>query len=314
MRSFSSILKARGSYLLLAIGCLFLGGCKPYLTNITPETAQRNPSNLYRFTVFFNVNQRYVVPDTLQPFLVIDGRQFPLQPEADFPGLYYYDHKLDETRTDAKYYFQIGYRQRKQGTIRDYTRKTELAFFKISDYRNMSLSVERAPMGNHVRVLGSHFTEGDHILVGDYETATTFISENVLSFQVPMVAPNKSYSIFAVHENEKHFVGNLFVDHNRFSVEPAEIALNVGEKTEITLRATAPLSNDVYINITTSIPNSIIVPEIRIAAGEESTTIPIEGAEPGKGILYLSAPGFHEISMPVEVIGEAVVEDNASED
>lgn len=314
MRLFSSISKIYFSSFLLAIGCLWIGGCKSCLTNVTPETAQRNPSNLYRFTVLFRGKQKNIVPGTFQPFLVIDGQQFPLQPEADFPGLYYYDHKLDETRTDAKYYFQVRYRQKKQGTIRDYTPKTSLAFFKISSYRNMFLEVERAPMGNTVRVLGSHFVEGDRILINDYEAATTFVSENVLSFQVPMVAPSKSYAVFVTHENEKHFVGNLFVDNNRFSVEPTEIALKVGEKTEITLHATAPTSHDLNINTTTSIPNSIIVPEVRMSAGEESVTIPIEGAEPGKGVLYLSAPGFNEISMPVEVTGEAVVEDNASED
>jgi hypothetical protein len=58
------------------------------------------------------------------------------------------------------------------------------------------------------------------------------------------------------------------------------------------------------INVTTDIPNSVIMPEVRLATGEDSATVAIEGGEPGKGHLYVSAQGFDELTVPIEVIGE----------
>ena len=46
------------------------------------------------------------------------------------------------------------------------------------------------------------------------------------------------------------------------------------------------------------------MPEVRLATGEDSATVSIEGGEPGKGHLYVSAQGFDELTVPIEVVGE----------
>ena len=287
------------------VGCGLLSGCgSQYVTNLTPQTAKRNPSNLYRFTMQCAVDPRKLVPDTFKPLLVIDGQQFPLKEDAAIPGLYYYDHELDATRTDAKYYFQVSYEQYRSGTIKNYVRKTPLASFSISGFGNSSLEIDRAPVGSEVRVLGSGFTANNRIRVGDYDAPTELLSENVLSFLVPAVTVGKSYPVSVVNGENMNFVGNLLIDSGRFTAEPTEISLSVGEKTDFTLRANRPSPSDLYINVTTDIPNSVIMPEVRLATGEESATVSIEGGEPGKGHLYVSAQGFDELTVPIEVVGE----------
>ena len=289
----------------ILIGCAFLSGCgSQYVTNLTPQTAKRNPSNLYRFTMQCAVNPQRLVPNTFEPLLVIDGQQFPLKKDAAVPGLYYYDHELDAVRTDAKYYFQVSYDQRRSGTVKHYVRKTPLAEFSISGFGNLSLEIDRAPVGSEVRVLGSNFTVSNRVRVGDYDAQTELLSENVLSFRVPAVTVGKTYPVSVVIGEEMYFAGNLLIDSGRFTVEPSEISLRVGEKTDFTLRSNRPSPSDLYINVTTDIPDSVIMPEVRLATGEESATITIEGGEPGKGNLYVSAQGFDELTVPIEVVGE----------
>ena len=298
-------MKKHALRLVAVVGCGLLSGCgSQYVTNLTPQTAKRNPSNLYRFTMQCAVNPQKLVPDTFKPLLVIDGQQFPLKEDAAIPGLYYYDHELDATRTDAKYYFQVSYEQYRSGTIKNYVRKTPLASFSVSGFGNLSLEIDRAPVGSEVRVLGSGFTANNRIRVGDYDAPTELLSENVLSFRVPAVTVGKSYPVSVVNGEDMNFVGNLLIDSGRFTAEPTEISLRVGEKTDFTLRANRPSPSDLYINVTTDIPNSVIMPEVRLATGEESATVSIEGGEPGKGHLYVSAQGFDELIVPIEVVGE----------
>ena len=304
MERFRSM-KKHALRLVAVVGCGLLSGCgSQYVTNLTPQTAKRNPSNLYRFTVQCAVNPQKLVPDTFKPLLVIDGQQFPLRQDADMEGLYYYDHELDATRTDAKYYFQVSYEQYRSGTVKSYVRKTPLASFSISGFGNLSLEIDRAPVGSEVRVLGSGFTANNRIRVGDYDAPTELLSENVLSFRVPAVTVGKAYPVSVTVGEAMHFAGNLLIDSGRFTAEPTEISLRVSEKTDFTLRANRPSPSDLYINVTTDIPNSVIMPEVRLATGEDSATVAIEGGEPGKGHLYVSAQGFDELTVPIEVIGE----------
>ena len=58
---------------------LSFAGCSKTLTNVTPDDAQRNPSNLYRFTTQCNIRMNKIIPETLKLSLVIDGEKFPLK-------------------------------------------------------------------------------------------------------------------------------------------------------------------------------------------------------------------------------------------
>ena len=54
---------------------LSLAGCSKTLTNVTPQIAQRNPSNMYRFTTRCNVDPAKVIPGSFLLDLIIDGER-----------------------------------------------------------------------------------------------------------------------------------------------------------------------------------------------------------------------------------------------
>ena len=290
---------------------LGLAGCAQTLTNITPEVAQRNPSNLYRFTTQCNVLETKVVPGSFDLNLVIDGEKHALKSEALTPAFFYYDHILDAERTEAKYYFELKYQLNNRGKVRNYSAKTALATFKIEERCCFCLDNERAPVGSSIKILGRGFTAGDRVIVGEYNAVTSFESENVLKFIIPPVIAGKAYPVYAICNDQKTFVSNLLIDNSRFFIEPDSVELEKGEKVSFTVETNAPVATDLYVNVTTDIPNSVIMPEVVIKAGEMSATVEIEGGDAGKGSLFVSAQGFDEVKIPIEV--EEGSEDNDNE-
>lgn len=308
MNSVKPMIKTLFSHATQGLFLLSLVGCSKTLTNVTPQVAQRNPSNMYRFTTQCNVNPNKVIPDSFQLDLIIDGERHPLQSEALTPAFYFYDHTLGADRTNAKYYFELNYQQNNRGKLRSYVKKTPLFDFEIQERCCFCLDNERGPIGAEMKILGRGFSEGDRVILGEYNTPTSFVSENVLSFQIPPVVAGKTYPVYTICNGDKNFVGNLLVDNSRFSVDPKTLELNKGEKADLLIEISCTLNTDLYVNVTTDIPDSIIMPEVRIPGGETSVQVSIEGGEPGQGSLFISAQGFDEIEVPVHVAGDDTAE------
>lgn len=288
---------------------LSLAGCSKTLTNVTPQIAQRNPSNMYRFTTRCNVDPAKVIPGSFLLDLIIDGERHPLKAEELTPAFYFYDHTMTADRTNAKYYFELNYQQNNRGKLKNYTVKTPLSEFQIQERCCFCLDNERGPVGAEIKVLGRGFSEGDRIILGEYNAPTSYVSDNVLSFQIPPVVAGKTYPVYTLCNGDKNFVGNLLVDNSRFSVDPKSLELSKGEKTDLLIEASSTLSTDLYVNVTTDVPDSVIMPEVRIPAGENSAHVTIEGGEPGKGSLFISAQGFDELEVPIQVADEATEDD-----
>ncbi len=305
MKVNSPMLKSIFSFSCKTLLILSFSGCSKTLTNVTPDDAQRNPSNLYRFTTQCNVRMNKIIPETLKLSLVIDGEKFPLKPYELTPSFYYYDYFLDSTRTDAKYFFEACYTTNNRGNRVERCDKTPLAKFKIKEHFCSCLGGERAPISAEVKVLGQGFTAGDLVQVGEYNAVTHFISENVLSFQVPNVEAGKFYPVYFISNGEKNFIGNLLIDHGLLSIDTDSIELSTGDKEEITIFSSIKAGpGGLYVNVTTDIPNSVIMPEVIIPEGENSVAAEIEGGDAGEGHLYISAKGFNEIELPIIVQGD----------
>ena len=305
MKVNSPMLKSVFYFTCKTLLILGLAGCSKTLTNVTPDDAQRNPSNLYRFTTQCNIRMNKIVPETLKLSLVIDGKKFPLE-QYELPrSFYYYDYFLDSTRTDAKYFFEACYTTNNRGKRVERCDKTPLAKFKIKEHFCSCLGGERAPISAEVKVLGQGFTAGDLIQVGEYNAVTHFISENVLSFQVPNVETGKFYPVYFISNGEKNFIGNLLIDQGLLSVDTDSIELSTGDKEEITIHSSLNAGpGGLYVNVTTDIPNSVIMPEVVIPEGENSVSVEIEGGDAGEGHLYISAKGFNEVELPIVVQGD----------
>ena len=55
------------------------------------------------------------------------------------------------------------------------------------------------------------------------------------------------------------------------------------------------------IEVKTNVPDSVVMPEASIAAGDRTANIPVQGGVPGEGKLIISAPGYEFLEVPVRV-------------
>jgi hypothetical protein len=60
-------------------------------------------------------------------------------------------------------------------------------------------------------------------------------------------------------------------------------------------------SGGLYLNVTTDIPNSVIMPEVIIPEAARTVSISIQGGEPGTGSLYVQGAGMNELVIPITV-------------
>jgi hypothetical protein len=55
------------------------------------------------------------------------------------------------------------------------------------------------------------------------------------------------------------------------------------------------------LDITTDVPDAVIMPEVVIPAGQNSVSVTVEGGKAGSGSLFLKGYGAGELSVPVTV-------------
>ncbi|MGC6455019.1 MAG: hypothetical protein ACON39_08555 [Coraliomargaritaceae bacterium] len=86
------------------------------------------------------------------------------------------------------------------------------------------------------------------------------------------------------------------------SVLPASLLLKNGQRGTVAFSLPEAVSGEgLYLKITTNIPDSIIMPEAMIPAGERSINVPMEGSSPAEGFLFVEAEGYQPIQIPVSV-------------
>lgn len=88
------------------------------------------------------------------------------------------------------------------------------------------------------------------------------------------------------------------------SVTPSIIRMRQGEKISVTFSTPITASgNPTLIEVTTNIPDSVIMPEVFVPVGSNSVTITVEGGQPGNGQLYVRAPGSAQsATVPITVL------------
>ncbi|MFA5265972.1 MAG: cell surface protein, partial [Opitutaceae bacterium] len=60
-------------------------------------------------------------------------------------------------------------------------------------------------------------------------------------------------------------------------------------------------SGGILLDITTDVPESVIMPEVVVPAGQTTVSIPVQGGKKGSGTLFLKGFAQGEISVPVTV-------------
>lgn len=290
----SRIFPALAALLLL----LLVSGCNLTVTNLTPETVPQNPSQIYTITASFRAS-RQVETATIRPRIIVDGQAYAMNRSPAGTDLWEFDYQLPAGRTTATYYFICEYRTKGSSDLQDVY--SELQTLNIAGRYVIRPEASRAPVGSRVSILGAGFTPADIVYFDHTPTRTVFESPSSLSFFVPAVEPGRSYQLTVRGSGVGLDVGSFRVDAITFQVTPAAVVLRQGEQQAVTFTIPQPApAGGLFIDVTTDVPDSVVMPVVMVPAGQTSVTVPVQGGKPGSGSLFFrSSAGESSIAVTV---------------
>jgi hypothetical protein len=166
----------------------------------------------------------------------------------------------------------------------------------------LSLEVNRGPVGARISILGRGFTNQDLVNFSGTPARTVFESPNSLSFFVPAVEAGRNYQIKLTSPAGDSPVGTFRVDTSSVSVSTTSLSLRTSERQPLTFTLPNPApAGGTLLDVTTDVPESVIMPEVIVPAGQNSVTIAVEGGRPGNGNLFLKGFGAGEVNVTVSV-------------
>ncbi len=316
---------SHASRIFLGLGAalsLSLTGChSPAITNLTPQTLPENPSQIYSISARIAPRDSGYVAGTLHPCVVIDGQSLVLKKSSLGDDIYEIDYQVPAGRGELKYYFQINYQSQNNSGLtsarEDYTPVQTaqiLGRYVLSD----AIEANRGPVGALIGINGRGFTPNDIVYFDETPVRTVFESARSIGFYVPGLEANRNYRVTVGSGSGKTPVGTFRIDgpmgsdssstgfsaqgSGALMVSPTVLNLKKGEKTALTF--TSPVSatsGGLLIDVTTDVPQSVIMPEVLIPQGSNMVTITIEGGRPGTGNLFIKGPGVKELTVPITV-------------
>ena len=165
----------------------------------------------------------------------------------------------------------------------------------------LSLVASRGPVGARIGVVGRGFTPQDKIYLDDNPARTTYESPNALSFFVPAL-PAGNYHVMLGGSAGNSPVGTFHIDPSKVTVSPESLTLHTGEQQPLTFTVpNAAQPGGMLLDVTTDVPESVIMPEVVVPEGQTSVTIMVEGGQPGSGSLFLKGYDSGEVTIPVTV-------------
>lgn len=285
-----------------AAGLFFVAGCNNGITNLTPGALAENPSNIYTISTRVKPSGVNVVPGSLTTRIIIDGQSFPMAKGALGSDIYEFDYQLPAGRTEIAYYFLVNYKYETQGVIKDREEFTDVIRSRIVGRYVLSLETNRGPVGARVSVLGRGFKAEDIVTFDGTPARTVYDSANSLSFFVPALDTGRNYKVEIAGANGVNAVGTFRIDAASLSVSPTDLALARGQTQAVTFTLPSPApTGGLLLDITTDVPESVIMPEVVVEAGSSSVTVNVTGGKPGTGSLFLKGFGSGEITVPVTV-------------
>ncbi|MGJ3243830.1 MAG: IPT/TIG domain-containing protein [Opitutales bacterium] len=288
---------------LLTVGALMLSGCYVNVINLTPDTIPQNPSGVYTLSMTPRITNSRVMEDTMKVEVVINGEAREMERSDTGNNVFVYDYELPGQANRAKYYYIVTYQlETSTGAGRQRTVNSQLYDFELANRYVVTLESNRAPVGAQIPVLGRGFTRSDSIVVGPVTAKTRFVSQNLLEFTVPGLEPGKSYPVIWQSGFGEMPIGDFRIDSSQLSVLPARIDIPSGRSLPVLFRVDFPApEGGLPIDVTTDIPESIIMPEVVIPEGQSTVNVLIEGGAPGAGSLFVNVDGMPEYVVPVNI-------------
>jgi len=288
-----------------ALSLAFLAGCQGIvLTNLTPGSLPENPSQIYTITLRVTPKANTYVKGSLKANIVIDAQNYEMTKSALGENLYEFEYQLPTGREELRYYFLVKYLVEANGTQTQAETYTQVYNAEVVHRYVLSLEVNRGPVGARISVLGRGFTPQDVIYFDGTPARTVFESPNALSVFVPALAGGRNYKVTLGSASGNSPVGTFRIDTSNLTVTPGSLSLRTGERQTITftLPNAAP-PGGLLLDLTTDIPDSVIMPEVLVPQGQSSVSVTVEGGRPGNGSLFLKGYGAGEVTVPVTVSG-----------
>ena len=290
-------------WLALAAGLALLAGCETVtLTNLTPASMPENPSQIYTFSLRVTPRTNTVPLSSVAPQIVLDGKSYPMKQSPLGEGLYEFEYQLPAGRDEVAYYYLVNYNVEGNNVATPQEAYTDVSRVKIERRYVLSLEINRGPVGARVGVLGRGFTPQDTIHFNGSPARTVFESPNALSFFIPPLEPNRNYQVTLNSFAGNSPVGTFRIDPTSVTVFPSSLTLQTGQQQPLTFTLPNPAPpGGTLIDVTTDVPESVIMPEVVLPQGQTTVTVNVEGGKPGTGSLFLKGYGSGEVTIPVTV-------------
>lgn len=275
------------------------------INNLTLKQLRKNPSNRYAIKAQICPMCVGIFKDSIKTFIVIDGECHEMVKEGNEPNTYSYDFKMQADANTARYYFYVTYTTTVFEGKKERTLKSCLYDLQLINRYPSILDINRGLIGSMITLSGRGFTESDKIIFGEIEAQTHYISDHIINFRVPSLPAGKTYEV-ALRGNKGLIpIGEFKIDFASLHSDHDSIALKSHERVTVAfeIEKVAP-AGGLELDITTNIPESIIMPEVVIPAGTKRATAVIEGGRAGNGHLYVEAEGFEALVIPLTVIEE----------
>ncbi|MFH1498265.1 MAG: IPT/TIG domain-containing protein [Verrucomicrobiota bacterium] len=288
---------------LFAAGCLLvLAGCNLTVTNLTPSSLPANPSRIYTLTTRVNPKGTTIIKESVRASIVIDGRTHAMSKSALGSDIYEFDYQLPAGRDEIAYYFLVNYNVENNGVVAPREEYTKVIHSKIVGRYVFSLETNRGPVGARISIVGRGFTKDDVVSFDGTPVRTEFESSNAIAFYVPSVTTGANYGVTLSGPAGTSPVGTFRVDASELSVSPSSLDLVSGSDADLTFTLSSPAAEGgQLLDVTTDIPDSVIMPEVVVPAGETSVTVSVKGGVAGSGNLFLKGYGSGEVVIPVTV-------------
>lgn len=286
-----------------ATALFLLAGCDLKIVDLTPKVLPENPSRIYTFALRVTPKSTKVVPSSIQARIVIDGQIHPMTTGTLGKGVFEHEFQLPAGRDELAYYYLINYSvENDAGIVRreDYTDITKT---RVVGRYVLTMETNRGPVGARISIVGRGFGSADVVKFDDEPVRTVSESSNALSFFVPAVATGKNYRVTLEGAAGSSPVGTFRVDPAVLDVSPARLELTSGGVQPLTFTVpNVASSGGQLLDVTTDVPESVIMPEVIVPEGANSVTIDVKGGKPGTGNLFLKGYGSSgEITIPLVV-------------
>jgi hypothetical protein len=283
---------------------LYLTGCSVHIVNLTPPKFPASPTGTYTLQALVDVSQKTVIPDSFEALIVIDGEHYSMSKQSSNNYLFEYDYQPPPKKSIVRFYYVLNYlvkNRNKAPVLKQII--SDLHQTQLTQSTTLRLDKQRAAVDTKVTLYGSQFIQQDRVLIDGTPCETTFISSKKLQFLVPEIKPSFGYIVEVFTPRGMLKAGTLRVDAaNPLRVLPKELELKLGQPKALAFMLNYPAPyGGLYIDVTTDIPDSIIMPKVLIPERARTVSITLEGKHISNGNLFINAGTLPEIVLPVTV-------------